>query len=278
MIPTSVSKEFLDKCKKYLVTISSSRAQYCYFNFCKNTVILCNSTSGGKGQAHGDRLMDFTVGELALHFVSFKDLAFFKQLREFLLVPEIDFYCVHIVNLMSLVNTIGKEDIDVIKVDGYTVFKRIAEPILTDKNKVGFTVTDFHVIRALLTWTKHIRTVVKREDLVETAVNVNVTSDNGLYFTELNIEQLHLDRYYKNVEPTIKFLAFDGLTTVSLKSFIKKLKNATYQMKRFVWVENNLIYSYATFEDSFVKVLSYRPNIASLPLIKDVVIVSKKEK
>ena len=278
MIPASVSKEFLDKCKKYLVTISSSRAQYCYFNFCKNTVILCNSTSGGKGQAHGDRLMDFTVGELALHFVTFKDLEFFKQLREFLLVPETDFYCVHIVNLMSLVNTIGKDDLEVTRLNGYTVCKRASDENLVDKNKVGFMVTDFHVIKALITWTDHIKTVVKQGALVETPVDVYATSDNGLYFTELNIEQLHLDKYYKNVEPTIKFLAFDGLTTVSLKSFIKKLKNVKYDLKRYVWVENNLIYSYATYEDSFVKVLSYRPNIASLPLIKDVVIVSKKEK
>lgn len=275
MIPTSVSKEFLTKCKKYLVSISSSRAQYCYFNFVKNTVILSNSTSGGKGQAHGDRLMDFTVGELALHFVHFKDLEFYKQLREFLDIPDDKFYCVHIVNLMSIINTVGIDNLDVSIIDGYKVFRAIGDLAVNDKNKVGFEVTDFHVIRALLTWKNHLFKVISDNQSVETGVDTEVTSDNGMYFTELNIRELHLDKYFPNVRPTIKFLSFDGLTTVSLKSFIKKIKSGSYNLKRFVWVENELIYSYSVYEDNFVKVLSYRPNIASLPLIADVVIQKK---
>lgn len=275
MRPTSVSKEFLTNCKKYLVSITSSRAQYCYFNFVNNAVILSNSTSGGKGQAHGDRLMDFTVGELALHFVHFKDLEFYKQLREFLNVPEDKFYCVHIVNLMSIINTVGIDNIDVSYEDGYTVFKAAGDCTVNDKNKVGFEVIDFHVIKSILTWKDHIFKVIGDNNCVETAVDINATSDNGLYFTELNIKELHLDKYYPNVKPTIKFLAFDGLTTVSIKSFIKKIKKSNYNLKRFVWVENDLIYSYSVFEDDFVKVISYRPNIASLPLISDIVIQKK---
>ena len=214
MIPTSVSKEFFDKCKKYLVTISSSRAQYCYFNFCKNTVILSNSTSGGKLVAHGDRLMDFTVGELALHFVTFKDQEFFKQLREFLLVPDKDFFCVHIVNVMSLVNSIGINNLDVLKSEGRTIIKPVSEQILAEKNYVGFTLTDFHVIRALSTWMNHIKQVVREADVVEMPIDRHTNVDSGLYFTELNIEVLNLNRFYKNVEPTIKFLAFRAIARV----------------------------------------------------------------
>ena len=108
-----LSKEFLRKLRLYFSAVSGTRAQYCYFNFFEG-VVLSNSCSGGKGETHGDRLMDFTVGELGLHFVKFKDVAFFREFRSVFQVPEREFFCIKIGDLISTLTNNDMNNLEIV--------------------------------------------------------------------------------------------------------------------------------------------------------------------
>lgn len=263
-----LSKEFLRKLRLYFSAVSGTRAQYCYFNFFEG-VVLSNSCSGGKGETHGDRLMDFTVGELGLHFVKFKDVAFFREFRSVFQVPEREFFCIKIGDLISTLTNNDMNNLEIVQQGNTWVLKIIGVDEIDEKNQYGFIIHNFHVIRVIQKWYNYICQVCAKKELVKSDVDVLVPMENGMYFTTIKIADLGLDKVFKNTQPTVKFLSFDGLTTVSIKSFLKKL-NTPYSLKRYLWVDNNLIYSFAVFNDDVARIISIRPNIASMPIISDV--------
>ena len=69
-------KTFLSECKLFLSTLTSRAVQFAYLNIAPNTIILSNSTSTGPGIEHGDKLMNYSVGELCIHVVTLKNSNF----------------------------------------------------------------------------------------------------------------------------------------------------------------------------------------------------------
>lgn len=92
----SGDKIFVETCKMYLSSLSARACQYGYLNVAPGRIILSNSTSIPK--EHGDRIMDFGIGELGLHFLYFKDKEFLIKLKEFLKIPSDKCYCLLVSN------------------------------------------------------------------------------------------------------------------------------------------------------------------------------------
>ena len=85
-------KQFVLDCKLYLSSFSARSCQYAYFNISedRDTIILSNSSTATN--SHGDRLIDFGIGELGVHIVKFKNHEFIVRLRELAQVPEQGLY------------------------------------------------------------------------------------------------------------------------------------------------------------------------------------------
>ena len=275
----TISKEFLEKCRHYLSTSTSRTTPYAYFNFIDNTVILSNSTSGGS--EHGDRLMDFSVGELGFHYVEFKDTEFLNEFKTFFKIPSDDFFCVHIVNLFSLLNTIRIDCCDVlITDDGSRVLTPKGVVSYSDKNIFGFYIRDFHVIKVIRDHASDVARILRPDfDKVEYTVDLDPKITGGLYFTSIPVSLFvkNGQPIFNKCLPEIKILGMDGLSTVNLGTFIKKLKKP-YTLKRFLWVKDKCVYSLAIFEDDVCNIISYRPNVVSIPISNECIAVHKVKK
>jgi hypothetical protein len=268
MSTVTVDKAFAAKFKLYLTSISANRAPYCYFNIVRNGVVLSNSTSSGKGIEHGDRLMDFAVGEVSLHFVIFKDLEFYQKIRELLMIPEEFPYCVHVTKLMAVINGIKNGQMDLFYDGPYLIAKKQDTQEYQDKNKVGFLVTNFHVQKVLSDHAANVQSLLKRSDAIEQDVDISSDLASGVYFVTLDITKLGLDKVFKHVRPTLRLAVYDGLSTPAIKTFLSKLKQ--YILKRYIWTDGKLIYTYVKFEDDVITDVVLRPNVVSMPIIDDV--------
>ena len=252
-------EEFKNMLIFYLTTMSARTAQYCYFNFLDNdTVVLCNSTSTSKAP-HGDRLMDFSVGELGLHVVSFKDKTVVPKFKQIFNIPDGVYYGVHIVKLMALLKkkqlsscciTTGREG-----------------ELYVDGELLGSVIHNFHVIMMIHQYVDKTSYVLKQRHNVITDVDIDQKLDGNFYYTQLDPTMFD-EESSPNWEAPLKILKFpcvDGLTTVSLKSFIPKIR-MEYSLKRYYWYEDIRIFSMSVYEDDCVYVRSFRPNILVIPL------------
>ena len=249
----TISKEFLEKCRHYLSTSTSRTTPYAYFNFIDNTVILSNSTSGG---------------ELGFHYVEFKDTEFLNEFKTFFKIPSDDFFCVHIVNLFSLLNTIRIDCCDVLITDD-------GSRVLTPKGVVSYS--DKNIFGVIRDHASDVARILRPDfDKVEYTVDLDPKITGGLYFTSIPVSLFvkNGQPIFNKCLPEIKILGMDGLSTVNLGTFIKKLKKP-YTLKRFLWVKDKCVYSLAIFEDDVCNIISYRPNVVSIPISNECIAVHK---
>ncbi len=97
----SEERKFKDKCKLYFGGISARAISFAYFNFDEDLVVISNSTTPPPNDVHGDRLMDYCVGELSFHFMYFKDKEFLSKFRNLLQIPDGVYYCVNAFSILG---------------------------------------------------------------------------------------------------------------------------------------------------------------------------------
>lgn len=245
-------------CKFYLTTLSARSAHYCYFNFKRNSVVLCNSTTKADAQ-HGDRLMDFSVGELGLHLVEFTDGRIITALKKILKIPDNVFYCIHVVNFMKEWNKCPFNEL-LINVD------RDGRLYLNEK-LCGMVITNFHVIMMIGKYITVIDNAIEDNNAIETEVDIHPELTGNYYMISVDTNIFERDgiKTFRNVLPKMRIPCIDGLSTVSFKSFLPKVK-WDYVLKRYFWNEDIRIYSMTYYRDDHVIVKSFRPNILSIPI------------
>lgn len=241
----------------YLTSVSARRMQYCYFNFAgSNTVVVSNSTTKSTAP-HGDRLMQFSVGELGFHIIKFKDENVLTRFKELLHIPSDKYYCVQIVKLMSVLKKGNLSSLDITMNNNGELY--------VDDVKYGSILYDFHVIMMIEIYIDTINQALRNKNVMITDIDLKPEIDGNVYYTKIDPNDLR----DKNGPPwesrILKFPCVDGLTTVSLKTFIPKIKHE-YLFKRYFWYEDIRIYSFARFSDEHVDIVTFRPNIVLIPI------------
>ena len=279
-------RQFLDKLKLYFSSLTARSTQYAYFNLDDNLVVLCNSTSGTPNDVHGDKIMEYAVGELTFHFVYFKDTQFFNELRSFLKVPEGLVYCVQILNVISLLNKAEKRS----KIDIFT--NEVGDQIgvlhgnktYTKKNIFGYVVTSFHIVSALMQWCRvvgEIGSQAHRDKYphldIELDPNIPLT---GRVFTlpvsTMDFKHSDGSLVFKDVMPQMRVLGLDGLTSVSLREFVRRIKKQPYTLQLYLWsVDDSYVLHMTTFENDMVSVKTFRPNILATPISNKILLDTK---
>ena len=241
----------------YLTSVSARRMQYCYFNFAgSNTVVVSNSTTKSSAP-HGDRLMQFSVGELGFHIIKFKDENVLTRFKELLHIPSDKYYCVQIVKLMSVLKKGNLSSLDITMNNNSELY--------VDGVKYGSILYDFHVIMMIEIYIDTINQALRNKNVMITDIDLKPEIDGNVYYTKIDPNDLR-DKNGPSWESRIlKFPCVDGLTTVSLKTFIPKIKHE-YLFKRYFWYEDIRIYSFARFSDEHVDIVTFRPNIVLIPI------------
>lgn len=277
----SPEKIFLEKFKLYFSSLSSRMSQYAYFNVAENTIILSNSTSGTSTD-HGDRLMDFSVPELGLHLMEFKDTEFFNQIVNALQIPRDRVFCIHVLNVLSL---LGKHKLDEFNFFfneyGDWIMQTENRKTYEKKNVIGFPVINFHLLKELHRWYLYLKDVSSDDHM----------SKYPYTFTDVDVEKIDVKAktffldvdssvfkdkegkdIFVNVRPNVRVLCFDGLSCVSISEFIKKVIKKEFTFKLYSWVINNsYVLSMTLYEDDIVAVRSIRPNVLAIPVSDNVV-------
>lgn len=268
-------KEFVEKCKFYFGSISARGISFAYFNIDTDLVILCNSTSQPPNPLHGDRLMDYSVSELSFHFMHFKDREFLDKFCKFLQIPDGVYYCVNVILILSIFSNFKLSDLEVYE-NEYSdkVLINKGRKTYDKKNVVGFYIYNFHVINELFKWYKYVSEIGTEEHKLSHPHIVRSMADKidlhgRIYFTNINTDDFkdsHGQVVFRNVQPTVKILNLDGLSTVSIKQFINKMKTP-YTFYQYLWVvQHTYILSMTTFENDVVKIDSIRPNLMTIPI------------
>lgn len=274
--PLDPEKVFMNTLRNYLGSISARSCQYAYFNVAPNTIVLSNTTSPPPNDEHGDRLMDFSVGELGIHIIEFKDPDFVVKLKQFLKINDTDYYVIHIVNLISILNKFKLTALDVFENEiGEKVVINHGRKTYDKKNIVGSRVHNFHVVREIYNWYLKITEIGSTAHQqtcpwVEIPMNTQIFIHGRVYTIPIDTDAFkHLDGtpVFSHVNPKLNILGLDGLTSVSIQEFIKKLQPDTFTFTNYFWVVGeHYVLSMTKFEDNIVKVRSSRPNILSIPI------------
>lgn len=282
--PVNEEKEFLAKCKLFFSSLTARSAQYAYFNMAPNLVVVSNSTSPPPNEDHGDRLMDYSVGELSFHFIEFKDEEFLNKLRSFLKIPDGVYFCVHVLNLLSVMGKFAQKDLEVFNNEyGETIVVNKGRSTYDKKNIVGFVIDNFHIVSELYKWYQFVYGIgtdehKKKYPYVSVPMNTSPEMTGRVFFTEINTTLFKDEQgnpVFKDVMPSMKILCLDGLTTVSIKEFVKRISNLPYTLMLYMWVvDNSYVLSMTIFENDMVKVRSIRPNVLATPISNNIIIES----
>lgn len=264
--------------KLYLSSISAKRMNYAYFNIDSNVIVLSNSTTGKKGNEHGDRLTNHAVGELSFHMMWFHDNgAFINEMKRLLGIPEGVYYGIHIPRLMALWN--NNDPADLLLSTDVQCKSIIMTPkgVKYDplKHLIGTRVEDFHVLSQLLFWYNYARQV--GDDKHRTVYNHNSVNIESLINRDDQVYRI-LIKSDNFAEPAIGLFAntdmysimFDGLSIPSYKQFLGKVKKP-YTLAAYLWTDDgSSIQAMYQYTDDFVTVRSIRPNVRLIPLRLDI--------
>lgn len=271
-------KLFVAKVKLYFSGVSSRIMHYGYFNVAENTVVLCNSSTGRAGTAHGDRLMSYGAGELSFHILKFKDTEFFNKFREVFQVPQHDFYCIHFTRLNAVLGKCHLADLEIINNphDHTVVIKPKKEAYSPIKHLIGLYIDNFHVRSMIEYWYQQSQIIGTPEHQTKYPhyscdFNRNPELYKNAYIVDVDVSkfvnpknQLIFDNHY----PQLKLICYDGLSAPGIKSFISK-QTEPYTYTAYYWVEyNRCVYSMFDFDNDVVNIKSLRPNVLAFPVNK----------
>lgn len=267
--------EFVEFTKNYLRRISGGGASYVYLNIADRTVMLTNSTT--KRSLLGDRLMSFAIGYLSMHLMHIKNEAYWERFQSFL---HLDTYegvvMLYANNLVTFLNKSVKQlsKMTCIQMGDEIWCGPIGAKTTRNSTLIGAVVTNHHVAREVLRWTKDISAIRMDADTPHIVGDLSLDRPDG----KLSYFKVDLHRFtYRDNSPVFtgyhrmsKFLMVDGLTAPCY-AFIANYKksNIAHSMKYCLWAKDGThIHMLTTFEDENVSVRTYRPHayILATPL------------
>lgn len=262
------TEAILATAKLYLGGISARKMNYAYFNLSDDVIMLSNSSTGKKGSAHGDRLMNHAVGELSFHVVRFKDNGHFIRCMKLILgIPDGVCFAIHVPRLLALWNNCPYESLERSIDERKTVINITPQGVKYDplKHFIGQRVEDFHVLAQLFRWYAYAMT--GNDDCPHNSVNVYEVTRSGeaMYPVLLSPKVFRepCEGIFKNI--CINTILYDGLSVPSYKQFLNKC--GTYSLEAYFWTEDgSSISAMYVLENDLVKVRSIRPNVRIIPL------------
>lgn len=271
--------QFLSNFKYYLVNSTARGAMYAYFNVAPKTVVLINSTTPAtkETRVEGDRLMNHAVSDLGVHVVNILHDTFWNDLYTFLHLSETQ--GIATILLGKLFTFFRKnEDLNVneIVIHNNIIYCRNknSKKQLTEDDIVGGIESNFHIARQVVKWYETITHLGTEEHLKE------YPHISGIYPTDFvfnsKLYNFPVDFYkffnddgspvFKDVHQFANMMAIDGLTSVSIKSFLKKAPT-NGRLVYYQWVINHYaVQMLAMYSDDQVTIKSYRPNVVIIPL------------
>ncbi len=267
---------FLEQCRLYLGGITARTALHAYFGVAQNTVVIANSTSA---RTHGDRLTDFAVGEIGIHVLKITNTTFWETLSGLL---EVQTGVIQYVNLANFFKILSKY-----KVSGLETFiNNRGERVLVSKGKekitrddvIGFNITDFHIAREIVRWYEDITYVGceehrKKFPHLETDMPRELMMYGKVYFLDVDFSKFkdsEGNQVFTHVHEKMRIMGVDGLTSVSLQSFIKKIVT-DFIFKSYWWViANNYVVMMSLYKDENAVIRSFRPYVVAMPLDSDI--------
>ena len=270
-------RKFLENCKLYFSSLSGRATQYAYLNLGNGTMLLTNSTSSGSDTVHGDRVMDYCVGELCFHLVYPKDQSWFTELRTFLDLPDTECVCIKLNSLMNWLGKYKRKDVEVGWSNDALVLRPKGRESWDGRNVIGFIVRNFHVIKQLKWWHISIENIGTEEHrnmfpyhIEKCKLDVSITGRiffvpvETKWYTDKNNQYIFNPE--QGYQPVVEMLGLDGMSCVSLREFIKKFKDNTYSLIWYSWVVNKAIFSMTHFENELADIKSIRPYTPLIPL------------
>lgn len=269
-------KQLKELFKLYFCGVSGRAAGFGYFNIIPNGVILCNSTSSTPNKEHGDKLKNFMVNELAMHFVTFINEYFWNKVKNLFNLTNTQPLCYNVINFFNVLSSIPLDDILMYR-DEYDqiVLTNKKRAKVTRQNEVGFTVTDFHILTELNKWKNYIHLVTSNEFRSKTPSVIIEGEIEKEIFNRVYLEKIDTDLFvrpngskvFTEDKNLIRPICVDGINSVSFLYFLKKLPKESYTYKRYYWVENDYcIRSMTTFENEMVRIVSIQPNLLAIPI------------
>lgn len=270
-------KYFREMNKLYFSSLSSRATQYAYLNVIPNTIMLSNSTTSGPASEHGDRIMDYSVGELCFHLVRPKDLSWLEELQRFLILPNTETVCIRLNSLMNWLGKYARKDVEVGWAGDTLVMRPKKRESWDGRNVIGFVVRNFHIIKQLQWWGMSIDQIGSEEHQKEypnhtEKCDINVPISGRVFFTKVHTNWYRNQRNEpifpaeQGYQQEIEQLGLDGMSCVSLREFIKKFKDDTYTFTWYSWVVYGAIFSMTQFTNEIVSVKSIRPYTPIIPL------------
>lgn len=268
-------KAFLQKAKLLCSSLTARTCPFAYFNIRPNGIVFSNSTSRKPNKVHGNRIMNYRIGELGLHFVDVKDADFFQQFCQFLEIPSSSYFCLFATKVSSILNKYSCNDLHITR-DKYQRWYLVPNGTrqLTEDMCIGHRITTFHVIVMLRKWNEQVDNIgsdeFKRQlPYLELPLPVDIAMTNRVFFTNVDLTQFKDTQgnpVLQHVHPRLRLMNVDGISTVSIKEYVKK-QTGKYVHVMYVWIAfHSVLMSAIRYEDDFVKVLSLRPNTMSVPL------------
>lgn len=268
-------REFLKITKLLFSTLTGRACRYVYFNIKPGGLVFSNSTSSPPNDEHGDRLMDYKVGELGLHFVAVNHRLFMDKMRELLNIPATGCYVVICTTVATILNKYRIKDLHrLYDLDGkcYLAPKTTTKP--DPKWWVGMPVTNFHAVSNLRTWNSYADAIGSEEfeqqfPHVRVAASSDLPVVNRVYYRDVPIEVFKDDQgqpLLKNTTEHLRFMGIDGISTVSIQSFLQK-NTQPYTYELYLWlVDQRYVLCATLYKDNLIEVTTLRPNVMGIPV------------
>lgn len=261
---------------------------------------------------HGDRAMNFMDGDLGVHLVEVKEPQFMQLLRGILGLDALDkdaatqhpiyqtstiqinpvdaVWAIITSNFLSLVSKYPVRDLRLeIVVGMYNdlyIYLLPFQKHREKKNLVAFNIINYHYEQILYQYLDKLPQLWKnvtshKYPCIHHEVDIKPVLIGKSYFEVIDFQEfINLDGtpVFQDGQGPHKLMAIDGLNTVSLKEFLKKLQPGTYEFDQYFWVSDSLrVLSMTRFCNNVVEVLSTRPNIQLTPLPAWVKFIPKEQ-
>lgn len=266
---------FVETCQTVFGAMTGRSTSCAYFNIIPGVVALSNSSTDSKVESRGNRIMDFSVGELSFHFVTMKSAEFLARLIQLVNIPNQPF-CLNVLDLIALLKKQPK--LEKLKVFIKPNLDRYLGETEASAVLIGYVEENFHIVENIFKWYNYTQQIgtpqhQNKYPWIETELDPKTIKLNGkIYIADINTDvfQKNGEPAFKDVKNIIRIVSVDGLSSVSIKTFVSKL-TTPYTFKRYSWAEDsNFISSMTFFENELVSVKSIRPNILAVPISKKV--------
>jgi len=265
-------KAFVNFIKMYFSSYSARRSPYVFFNIVEDPNVLIMSNTDGS------LFTQANSGELGFHVVEFKEplQGYLSQLKETLLLDNTN--CPYVVNIsqyLSVLNKYKKEGVDVWALENGSIVANVAgDTKHTDKDIFASPIKNFNVVGSIKYWYEYatkLRLAIMSYPNIDMDLDPDVAMEKAYIKAELDITEFkNADGVlvFPNHKPTMTPLLFDGVSTPSLKEFIRKKKeDEQYKYTLNTWVERDEYFRLMTqYEDEYIYAISMKPNVCYYPL------------